>query len=497
MTRRRLTTVLAFFAAVAGTGSQADAAVVRVGTPVMPIYLGNPYAPVALPQAVPAQMIFDSLTLVGPDGTALPSLAVRWQRESDRVWVFHLASGVKFSNSEDFTADAVVAALEYLRTPDGRRESSANMDATQSIAGARARDPLTVEVTTIDPDPILPLHLSFLRIPAPGAWAKAGRDEFVHAPVGTGPFTVETWTPALVTLKRNPHAFRPPRVDGATIRVIGDPTARVQAFASDAIDVALVLSAQDRGPIEDSGGQLIARAAPMVTFMLFVTNKDTPLKDVRVQRALNYAVNKEAMIASFLDGATKPASQFSHEGAFGFDPTLKPYPYDPERARALLKEAGVADGFAFTVLLDTATAGYAETYQQIAQDLAHVGVHMSVRATPVTRIAEFVQTAQWPAEAFGWTFAGFDSMRGYLFRSCGWHHPYHCDPEMTPLLAAANAAPTEEGRLKATQAALAFERERPPGVLLWRGVSFDGIGARVSGFTTEEDVIRWDKVEMK
>lgn len=482
--------------AVLLAGGHVSAATIRVGTPIMPIYMGNPYGPVALPQAVPAQMIFDSLTLVGPGGTALPSLAIRWARESDLTWVFHLEPGVKFSNSEDFTAAAVVAAIEYLRTPEGQRDSSANMDASQSIASAHARDALTVEITTTEPDPILPLHLSFLRVPAPGAWAKAGRDEFIRRPIGTGPFAVESWSPSLIALKRNPHAFRAPRVDEASIRVIVDPAARVQALASDAVDVVIAVSPQDRAVIEENGGRLISRPAPMVTFMLFVTTKDTPLKDVRVQHALNYAVNKEAMIAGFLDGATEPASQFSHEGAFGFDPSLEPYPYDPERARALLKEAG-AENLAFTVLLDIATAGYADTYQQIAQDLAAVGVRMTVRATTVTRIAEHVQSAQWPAEAFGWTFAGFDSLRGYLFRSCGWHHPYHCDREIMPLIAAANSAPTEEARLKATQAALAFERERPPGVLLWRGVGFDGVGRRVSGFTAEDDFIRWEKVEIK
>jgi hypothetical protein len=68
---------------------------------------------------------------------------------------------------------------------------------------------------------------------------------------------------------------------------------------------------------------------------------------------------------------------------------------------------------------------------------------------------------------------------------------------MTPLIAAANSAPTEEARRQATQAALAFERERPPGLLLWRGVNFDGIAGRVSGFEADEDFIRWDNVEVK
>ncbi len=490
----KIVTAIAFALLIA-TPVQAQA--LRVATPLMPITLGNPYGPVSLPQALPAQMIYEPLTVLIGNGEVGPGLAVSWRQEDTHTWVFDLARDVKFSNGEPFDAAAVTAAFEYLKTPEGKRDSSANMDVGQEIAAVHARDAYTVEIKTKTPNPILPLHLSFMRIPAPRHWQALGRDGFIRNPIGTGPYKVAQWQDNRINLVENEHARHQPRMKAAEIRVIPDPAARLQALASGAVDVVISLGAQDKSSVEGMGAAFISRAAPKVEFMLFVTVKDSPLQHAKVRQALNYAVNKKAIINALIDGATKPASQFSHEGAFGFNSDVAAYPYDPGRARKLLAEAGYKDGFAFTVLIDPATSGYAEFYQQIAQDLAAVGVRLSVRSTPTTRIAESVQSGQWPAEAFGWTFSGFDSLRGYLFRSCGWHHPYTCDPEMTPLIAQANTAETLSERLVATRAALAHERDNPPGIPLWRGVNFDALSPAVRGYTATEDVIGWNKIELK
>jgi peptide/nickel transport system substrate-binding protein len=477
--------------------TSAQAQMLRVATPLMPITLGNPYGPVSLPQALPAQMIYEPLTVLIGNGEVGPGLATAWQQEDAQTWIFSLARGVKFSNGEPFDVTAVLAAFEYLKTPEGKRDSSANMDVGQEIASVRARDTHTVEVKTKTPNPILPLHLSFMRIPAPRHWQTLGRDGFIRNPIGTGPYKVAQWQDNRINLVVNENARQKPKMKAAEIRVIPEPSSRLQALASNAVDVVISLSAQDKSSVESMGAVFVSRLAPKIEFMLFVTVKDSPLQNAKVRQALNYAVNKQAIIEALIDGATKPASQFSHEGAFGFNPDIAAYAYDPAKARTLLNEAGFKDGFSFTVLIDPATSGYAEFYQQIAQDLAAIGVRLSVRSTPTMRIAESVQSGQWSAEAFGWTFSGFDSLRGYLFRSCGWHHPYTCDPAMTPLIAKASNAPTVQDRLAATRAALAHERDNPPGIPLWRGVSFDALSSAVRGYAATEDVVGWDKVELK
>ncbi|MDX2223123.1 MAG: ABC transporter substrate-binding protein [Rhodospirillaceae bacterium] len=471
--------------------------VLRVAAQTFPPRFGNPYNPIALPNALTLQAIYDPLTVIGPSGQVLPGLAVAWAQETPTTWIFTLRPGVAFSNGEPFDAEAVVAALAYLQTDEGRRDSVASQDLKATLASFRARDALTVEVVTTEPDPILPLHLSFVRVPAPRAWAEAPRETFVRAPVGTGPFKVERWDEARLAMTAFAGSWRAPRVARIEMLQISDPTVRVQAFVSGSVDIATALAPQDQPAVEGVGGRLLSRPSPLVHYLMFITVKDSPLKDTRVQRALNHAVNKNVLLAAFLANATTPASQFSHPMAFGFDPTLDPYDYDPARAKALLAEAGHANGFGFTMLLDPSSGGsYTDWFQQLAQDFAAVGVRMTIRPTTTSRMVEGVQTGNWPAEAFAWTFAGFDSLRGYRFRSCGHATPYHCDPAMMPLIAAAEAAPTAAARLAATRAALAYERDHPPGVLLWPGVGFDAVAAHVADYTVEEDLVRWDRVRL-
>ncbi len=469
----------------------------RVGAQSFSPMLGNPYGPIALPNALPLQAIFDSFTRIGPNGQVLPGLATDWSQETPTRWVFSLKADVTFSNGEPFDADAVIAAFDYLQTDEGRRDSVASLDMKTAVVSFGARDPLTVEIETAEPDPILPLHLSFIRIPAPRHWQDVGRVEFQRAPVGTGPFYVDSWTTSRLELSAFEKSWRSPKVDRISMLQIKDPTARLQAFMSEAVDIAFDLAPEDGADVETIGGRLLSRPAPLVNFLLFVTTKDTPLKDVRVRRALNYAANKTQLLTAFFADAVPPASQFSHPMAFGFDPTLPPYPYDSDRAKALLDESGYADGFEFTMLIDPSRGGsYADWFQQLAQDFSAVGVTMTIRATTAARMIESVQTGDWPAEAFAWTFAGFDSIRGYRFRSCNWRAPYHCDPAMIPLIESAHQSETESARLATTHATLAYERDNPPGVLLWQGVGFDGVARQVSEFIVEQDFVRWDRVRV-
>lgn len=489
------TIVLAAAAVVLCVATVGAEDVVKLGASRFSPQFGNPYSSIAQPTALPLQAIFDPLTRIGPEGRVDPGLAMSWVQEAPNTWVFRLRPGVTFSNGESFDAAAVIAALEYLRTDDGRRDSIASQDVKATIVSTRARDDMTLEIVTTTPDPLLPLHLSFLRVPAPGHWANLGRDAFQLSPVGTGPFVVESWTESRLALNANAKSWRPPKIDRLEMIEISDPIVRLQAFTSRSIDIAMALTPDDKADVEAMGGRLAERASPLVNYLLFVTTKDSPLKDVRVRRALNYAVDKSAIIRNFVGGAVEPVGQFSHPLAFGFDPSLPPYPFDPDKARALLAEAGYAKGFSFTVLLDPSSGGgLTEWYQLMAQDFAAIGVDMSLRPATATRMTEFVLSGSWPAEAFAFTFAGFDTLRGYRLRSCLAANPYHCDPGLMPLIEAAQKATDPESRLRSTRAALAYERENPPGVTLWPGVGFDAVAGRIHDYVVEQDHVRFDLI---
>lgn len=497
--RSKVSWAIGFAGMIAAASASAET-LLRVGVQRFPPDFGNPYPPIAQPAALTLMAIYDTFTQIGPAGRVDPSLAISWTQESPTTWVFRLREGVTFSNGEPFDATAVVAAFDYLKTDSGRRDSIALMDVNSTFASYKARDEHTIEIVTVAPDPILPLHLISLRIPAPRHWAALGRDKYQLVPVGTGPFQVESWTDARLELTAFKGAWRKPQIDRLRMLLIGDPTVRLQAFSSKAVDIAMALAPQDATEVEAGGGKLVSRPAPTVNYILFVTAKDGPLKDPRVRQALNYAANKERIVAAFLADAVRPVGQFSHPMAYGFDPALQPYPYDPERARRLLAEAGHAEGFSFTLLVEPTSGGNAvDWYQLLAQDFAAVGVRMTIRGSTTARISEYIMQGTWPedAYAFAFAFAGFDTLRGYRFRSCASEHPYHCDRAMTPLIAAAQTAETPDARLAATRAALAHERENPPGIPLWQGVGFDGVAGNVKDFIVEQDFVRWDLVHVE
>jgi len=483
----------------AAASAIANETVLRVGVQRFPPDYGNPYPPIAQPAVLALQAIYDPLTRIGADGEILPGLAVAWSQETPTTWIFKLRERVSFSNGEPFNAAAIVEAFTYLQTEPGRRDSIAILDFKTAFASFQARDDHTLEIVTVAPDPVLPLHLTSLRIPAPRRWAELGREKFQKAPVGTGPFQAESWENARLELTAFKGAWRAPKVDRIRMALVGDPIVRLQAFSSHAVDVAMALGPQDRADVEASGGRLLSRPAPTVNYILFVSAKDGPLKDTRVRQALNYAANKERIIEAFLGNAVKPVGQFSHPMAYGYDPALPAYPYDPERARRLLAEAGYAKGFSFVMLVEPTAGGNAvDWYQLLAQDFEAVGARMSIRGSTTSRLTEHILTGNWPADAsaFAFAFAGFDTIRGYRFRSCATANPYHCDPEMTPLITAAQTAVTPEARLTATRAALVRERENPPGILLWQGVGFDAVAAHVKDFIVEQDNVRWDLVHV-
>ncbi|MBL8645180.1 MAG: ABC transporter substrate-binding protein, partial [Rhodospirillaceae bacterium] len=396
----------------------------RVGVQLLPQTQGAPFNSLNLPASMPHVAIYDTMTTIGPDGSVQPGLAVTWTAETPTRWVFTLRDNVVFSNGEPLTAEAVVTGIDFLMTPEGRSESVGSQLNNYTVTGAKARDRLTVEVTTAQPDAILPLHFMFLRVVAPAAWRKLGPQGYQAAPIGTGPFVVKKWAAGKIEMDANRTSWRAPKLDKLEILQISDPSARVQALSSGAIDIAYGIGPEERDTIEAAGGQLMTYKTPETSFLAFVTVKDSPVKDVRVRRALNHAVNRQRIIDTIMAGATTPSSQIAHPLGFGFNPDVKPYDYDPVKAKALLAEAGYPNGFELPALMVGNANSDDAVYQQIATDLAAVGVRMTLRRQTFAKNLEYIYQGGWPSLAFSMRANGYDPLNAYRIRSCGWVHPY-------------------------------------------------------------------------
>lgn len=489
---------MALVTLLACSGSAWADKTLTLGIQILPATRGNPHQNVSLPGTLPLQAVFDSLTRIGVDGAAGPALATAWEAETETTWVLTLRKDVVFATGEPFDAQAVAAAFDYLLSDAGKSETIGTHLNRVGVSGTEVRGPHTIAIKTSRPNAILPIHLDFVRIPAPAHFAALGPEAFALDPIGSGPFKVSAWSDGRIELVRNDTAWRMPKLDKITLVQLSDQASRMQGLLSGSLDVAFNVGAEDRAVVEAAGGRLISYPNPSVAYIQTVNTKDSPLTDVRVRRALNYAVNKQVIIDVMYDGAIEPAAQIAHPQAFGFNPTLSAYPYDPVRAKTLLAEAGYADGFKMVTLMVGGASNDDQAHQQIAADLARIGVDMELQRTTFAKYLEYMYQTGWPDPylAFSMVTSGFDPMHGYRTRSCRWSPAYYCDENIMPLIEAAESVFDAEDRRRLVGEVLAYERNNPPGILMWQSPAFDAVAARVTQYSVEADVLSFHELDV-
>ena len=205
------------------------------------------------------------------------------------------------------------------------------------------------------------------------------------------------------------------------------------------------------------------------------------LKDKRVRHALNYAVNKQAITDNLLGGNWKLNSQFSAPHVFGYNPDLMPWPYDPEKAKALLAEAGYPNGFN----LQGEVRSFFDMWGAVAQDLRKVGVKVEFKnVVQADWLRKFLATT-WNYQTFGLELgwgAELDSNRMTFFQSCRKEPPHYCNKDIMPLHDAADQEFELEKRRKILQQVMAMMREDAPVIFLFERVDLFGLAKRVLGF---------------
>lgn len=470
----------------------------RIANLALPEGRGNPHTAIGTPYFMIWPAVFDGLTVIGPDGRAQPMLAVHWQPINPNTWRFKLRPNVTFSNGEPMDAEAVVKSFAAIATPEGLRWSAYN--AYQGITGARAVDPLTVEVTTDPPDRLLPNRIGAIRILPPKYWAKVGAEGFAKAPVGSGPYSVDSWERERIRLTANPKSWRAPKIAHIDIRELPEGTSRTQGLLSGAIDIALYLNPEDKAVVENAGARVVTRSGGSVEVLSFVTVKKSPLQDKRVRQALNYAVDKQAIVDALLNGMTAVASQPAPVGVFGRDETLKPYPYDPAKAKALLAEAGYPAGFTF--IAEASSGGRGPTgaiAQKIAQDLAAIGVRMEIRSVPQSKIFRAAYDGSFEGQAFSMMYGSIpymDALAALRLHSCLWQTPWNCTPAYAERITQAYAAfdPAERERL--TRDLVRDIRDDAPALWLYDDITFDGVASRVKNYNPVFSTINYQEIEL-
>jgi len=316
--------------------------------------------------------IYETLMARKPDGTLVPGLAVAEPRLLDpSTWEVKLRPGITFHNGEPLNADAVVYSIKRIIDP---KFNSEQMSFFNTIKDAQKVDDLTVKIMTDGPDPILLSRLYWLKI-VPPAHSKDAR--FAETPVGTGPYRFVRWNRGQnIILEQNPGYWgEKPEIQKVTYRFVSDPGTRLAGLKAGEFDVITNLLPEFKEQVPQ------AIHVMGLEFPIIILNADSgPTKDVRVRQALNYAVDKRALAEGLFEGfAQISPGQLLSPSFFGFNKDVQAYPYDPEKAKALLKEAG-ATGVTVEVI---GTAGRWLKDREIVEAVAafwdRVGIKSKVR----------------------------------------------------------------------------------------------------------------------
>lgn len=474
-----------------------EAQVVRLALPELPPGLGYPYRVMTMPTLYTISSVFDGLTRIDRSGTLQPWLATSWTQASPTSWILTLRDDVVFHNGRPFTADAVVAVVTFLADRAGSGEAVATE--MEFLHSAKALDNHTVEIRTDYPVPILPRFLPVMHMVEPQAFSEIGPEAFALEPVGTGPFMVEDFGAAKVTLAAHTDGWHPPRIDGLEIYAVPEATSRVQALISGSVDIALALGPDDRSLIEAIGGEFRGWRSETVRTISFVLTEDPgPLDDVRVREALNLAIDRQTIIDSLLGGVTIPANQGTTPAAEGYNPELPPIPYDPARARTLLDAAGYPNGFTLTVEAVVGASGTDRAmYQQVARYLRDIGVEMSISPVTFAHLFDHFERGGWHGDAFGMVYSTepvIDSIRPLRNNSCLRPAPWYCNTALSRLIEDALTEPDVSQRIALKQEIVARYRDEAPAIFLWPEPRFAGLSAHITGYDDVHGFISYDKL---
>jgi ABC-type transport system substrate-binding protein len=281
-----------------------------------------------------------------------PGLAESWTQDPDEPtkWTFNLRQGVTFHDGSPFNADAAIWNLERYYNPDSPQFEPQGSAITRArnpnVAAYKKIDDYTLEITTDRPLSYFPYLLVYMLYSSPAQFEAVGSDwaAFAKAPSGTGPFKITDFKPRIsVSLAKNAaywDAARVPKLDGMELYPMPEATTRLAALRSGQVDWIEVPPPDAIPSLKGAGFEIVTNSYPHNWPWVFnLAKEDSPFADKRVRQAANYCINRDGM-TELLNGTAEPSYGFFKKGGDKFGSPENAYTYDPDKAKALLAEAG-------------------------------------------------------------------------------------------------------------------------------------------------------------
>jgi peptide/nickel transport system substrate-binding protein len=449
--------------AAAASMAQAEGKSVTIGLTSDPSHL-YPLAGEELSSNIMYYHLYDPLVKRAGDLSFGPGLAESWENVDETTWRFNLRDGVSFHNGNAFTAADVVFTVEKAR-------ESIRPDLVANIASITAVDDTTVEITTPKPYAVLPNDLAELLILDEEYTTATGDTDMDLKPMGTGPYMLDQWIKEekLVLKAFDGYWAGAPKIKEVTFRPITNPATRTAALLTGEVDVIQDLAVRDVDRVKKEGGFSVITRPSLLNVVLAMDMREesptiegkNPMTDQRVRAAIAQAIDVDAINKIVMNGLATPSDQYvpsSHIGHVDGMNFREMYPLDIDGAKALMAEAGYADGF--TMTLDATNNRYvndAQIAQALASMLAKINIDLQLNIMPKSNFWGYIRV---PTENSSFIMSGWDvpsgdagSMYGALFYSRGKKDGYgqvnrgsYSNAEMDALVDQADSTPKIEER---------------------------------------------------
>jgi len=434
--------------------------------------------------------IFDSLVRRGPDGADLPRLASSWERIDDLTWRFHLRHGVKFQDGSPFTSADVKFSFDRMNKPPF--SALQQLWAQTTLKEVHAIDDDTVDLLTALPSVTMLYWLEEAFI-APKEFYSSHDETYLNThPVGSGPYKLVEWTPGdHVTLTANRDYFDgAPALKDIVFKVVPDVSARLNGLATGDIDLALELSPDTIGQAKTSHSHAVeVLGLRKLHFGISQNSKLAALRDPRVRRALNYAIDVSTMIKTLMHGSTIPLTSVVNPP--NADPTLTPYGYHPERARQLLAEAGFPQGFDLDIDFTPFWGQDKDVSETVAGYLSAVGVRTRLHADEWNDFRRKLSDQSFDGLFYaGWAALINPSVELVIF-TCKQEDNAsgYCDPKYDDLVHRASTQFDVDKRKALTDAAQKIVWNDAYWIFLWRAPLYAGVSDRIDYQLRPDDYV--------
>ena len=427
--------------------------------------------------------VFDTLVRLSDDGRDfVGELAESWKLVDQTTWQFKLRRGVKFHNGEELNAAAVKFTFDTTMDPERKTRQRPTYVAFKEV---RVDDPYMVSFITHKPYAIALTQIQYLMIVPPSYIKQVGWDEFGRKPVGSGAFKFKEWERDVrVVLEANDAYWKgKPKVRSVAFRAIPEDASRIAAVQRGEVDIIDAVPYDRIKELQGSPTVKISQRQGEQVYVGLDTLRVEPLKKREVRQALNYAVNADALVKNLLLGYAVRLNGPMFPTTPGFDEKLPAYPFDPERAKRMLAQAGYPNGFDVEFAISPAFQGIAkgtEVGEAIAGQLGRVGVRAKLNVQDSAALFNAYSAKTLQMYLFAWKSspeAGrhietllHSKTRGY----------YYQNPEADKLIDAYFSALDLRKRQEIGRQLHAFLREDAPWIYLYQQMDLFGVRKNVT-----------------